>query len=75
MERTDQQPHEHSPTAPIPPAAVPALARCTGNCTTTHQPTTPDWTRDKWGWLCPKHTHARTNHPSLDAAKRTAVTA
>jgi hypothetical protein len=31
MERTDQQPHQHSPraypTAPLPPAAVSALAR------------------------------------------------
>lgn len=76
MSPADTAAHQAASYTRPTPAAIPALARCTGNCTTTtHQPTTPDWTRDKWGWLCPAHTHARTDQPTPGTAARCATPA
>lgn len=54
---TDQPHRQHTPTR----------ARCTGDCTTTTQLPATGWTKDRWGWLCPTHTHARTDRPAVNA--------
>ncbi|WP_119580471.1 hypothetical protein [Streptomyces europaeiscabiei] len=82
QERTDQPQARPTPaqlpTAPLPPAArqalarlestlTPTAARCTGDCNTLTPLPAPGWTQDAWGWLCPTHTHARTDRPAVTA--------